>query len=152
MSASDERFEKPLFQIRDGLMDLAQWGTDQGLTTPERFRLTREARKEEVRMLANAGMPQRQIAKAVGVERSTVQRDLGARKAPQNEAKSATPIEDLRRIFLMRADQAHGFADACKKMIPTISEANASDRKRFASAASATAKAWTTLARELGAK
>jgi hypothetical protein len=65
-----------------------------GIVKEQDLRHTIEARKREHKKLADQGLSQRQIAKATGVSKETVARDLGKRPAqnvPRNGTNSATP-------------------------------------------------------------
>lgn len=57
---------------------------DIGLVEPEKLRLTIEARREQAKALVEGGMSQRQAAIALGVDETTIRRDLR-----QNAADSA---------------------------------------------------------------
>lgn len=56
------------------------------------LRLPREKRKEAVKSLTEAGMPQRAIASAIGVDQATVQRDL---KSVDANASGETKVTGL---------------------------------------------------------
>ena len=75
--ASGEAFTKIAGKLLVGVRDLVEWGVEGGHTTPERLRLTVAARREETKALIESGMSQRQVAKALGVPKSTVARDVG---------------------------------------------------------------------------
>jgi hypothetical protein len=67
------------------------WGIEEGHTTQEQLRLTIEARREKTKELIDAGMSQRQAAKALGVGLGTVQRDLiqsGSESDPKRVTKA----------------------------------------------------------------
>jgi hypothetical protein len=64
------------------------------LVDPERYRLTVEARKEEVKRLAAEGKSEVKIAEDLGVDRGTVRRDLGKGCSKSNSKPVANPTGD----------------------------------------------------------
>jgi N6-adenosine-specific RNA methylase IME4 len=86
---SDEKFTKIAGGILANVRDLVDWGIEGGHTTAEQLRLTIEARREQAKRLIDAGLSQRQAAKALGVSKSQLDRDLphkGAKSAPKGGA------------------------------------------------------------------
>jgi transcriptional regulator with XRE-family HTH domain len=67
---------------------------DRGLVEPDKLRLKIEARKEKAKELIDAGMSQRQAAKALGVDERTVRRDMRP-DAAENAAERRTPEPSL---------------------------------------------------------
>ena len=68
------------------------WGIKKKLFKPEAIRLTVSARQQEARKLIASGMSPRKAAKALGVHRRTVERDV-AQNAPKSGARRATKAE-----------------------------------------------------------
>lgn len=82
-----------------GMKDLGQWGSDEGHLDVSKLQLTIGARREEAKRLVDGGMSERAAAKVLGVERSTIQRDLGKKKqhganSSKNGANSSTATEE----------------------------------------------------------
>lgn len=76
------------------------YGIKNKLTTPEAFRLTIAKRQETARALVKGGMSRRAAAKVLGVNHSTIVRDVGdGAKSTKNGAKSTT------RELLAQSDQ-----------------------------------------------
>jgi N6-adenosine-specific RNA methylase IME4 len=89
---SDETFTKIAGKLLTGVRDLVDWGIEEGHTTQEKLRLTVQARRETAAKLIEAGMSQRAAAKALGVGKGTIHRDLtqkGAESAPERGATKA---------------------------------------------------------------
>jgi hypothetical protein len=81
---------KPTIDLLNATRAIIERDIGLGHVTRDRLRFTIEARKEEVKKLADTGMSQRDIAKAVGVSHTQVQNDL-ATKLPKTGNKVATP-------------------------------------------------------------
>jgi len=88
----DDVFTKIAAKLLTGVRDLVDWGIEEGHTTAEKLRLTVQARTELAAKMVEAGMSQRQAAKALGVGRATIQRDL-TRNGPEDGPKRATKAE-----------------------------------------------------------
>lgn len=71
------------------------YGIKRKLITPESVRLTIAARTEQAKLMRDAGMSQRQVAKALGVNQATVSRDL-MQKASKGDAKRITTKAEKR--------------------------------------------------------
>jgi N6-adenosine-specific RNA methylase IME4 len=82
---SDAKFTKVAAKVLEATRDLCDWGVAKGLTTHEKLRLSISDRQAMVGRLIDAGMSQRDAAKALGVDKRTVGRDLG-RNAPKSGA------------------------------------------------------------------
>lgn len=168
----DPEFTKLTGKLIANVRELAEWGVetgtlDQNALQEEIVRRTPAIRKEAARKLIESGMSQRQAAKVLGVDEGTVRADVGKKLTRNNSAKSAekirthnapeedepeSDVEDIEpqnysAAFLLRADQAHTFAEDCQKLLDGI---DAKKRSELASAARATAEAWTQLARKIG--
>jgi hypothetical protein len=95
-------FTKGLGQVLTGAKALYDFGVERGLTTPEQLRLTVAARQVEAKKLIASGMSQRKAAKALGISKSAVARDV----LPHNGAKSAPkrgtskPRKAVREVIL----------------------------------------------------
>jgi hypothetical protein len=87
--SNDPEFTKLLGNHLLNAKGFLDWGIDRGFTTPEDLRLTIEKRKETARELVNGGMSRRQAAKALGVDKRTIGRDLG-HNAPKSGAECTT--------------------------------------------------------------
>jgi transposase len=70
--------------------DLVNWGFDTGNTTPEKLKLTVAARKDAAVKLVGSGMSHSQAAKVLGVERSTISKDV---KNSQEDGEKFTAKE-----------------------------------------------------------
>lgn len=92
MSQENDAFTKIAGKLLTGVRDLVDWGVDGGHTTPEQLRLTVEARRETAAKLIEGGLSQRQAAKALGVDESTVRADMRENPA-ENAGKSRTKAE-----------------------------------------------------------
>jgi ParB family chromosome partitioning protein len=88
--AEDKRYTKLLSDHLLNAKGFFDYGVDRGLTTPESTRLTIIKRQQEAKRLVNSGMSQRKAAKALGVDKRTIGRDVG-QNAPQSGAKIPTP-------------------------------------------------------------
>lgn len=89
---SDKEFTQIIINGLENYRSLVDWGIAGGHTTAEQLRLTIEARKEKAKKLIGSGLSQRQAAKVLGVDESTVRADL--RKNPaENAEKSRTDYE-----------------------------------------------------------
>jgi N6-adenosine-specific RNA methylase IME4 len=87
-----EVFTKIAGKILTDVRDLVDWGIDTGHTTQDKLRLTVAARRETASKLIEGGMSQRQAAKALGVGKDTIRRDV-AQNAPESGAMRATKAE-----------------------------------------------------------
>jgi N6-adenosine-specific RNA methylase IME4 len=85
-------FTKIAGKLLTNIRDLVDWGIEGGHTTAEQLRLTVAARREMATKLIEAGVSQRDAAKALGVNRKTIQRDVG-QNVPKSKTKSATKAE-----------------------------------------------------------
>jgi N6-adenosine-specific RNA methylase IME4 len=72
----DNAFTKIAGKLLTNVRDLVDWGIEGGHTTAERLRLTVAARREMAAKLIEAGVSQRDAAKALGVSKSAINRDL----------------------------------------------------------------------------
>jgi hypothetical protein len=77
----DEEFIKHINGLLAHVAGLGDWGIGRGFAKPEDYRLTVEKRKEVVKVLTDQGLSQRNVAKALGVDKKTVLRDLGKGKS-----------------------------------------------------------------------
>jgi N6-adenosine-specific RNA methylase IME4 len=68
--------------------ELVDWGVIEGLTTHAKLRLSIDARQEMVGRLIDAGMSQRDAAKALNVDKRTVGRDLKRPKSGANAPRA----------------------------------------------------------------
>lgn len=73
---SDDTFTKIAGKLLTNVRDLVGWGIEGGHTTAEQLRLTVAARRETAAKLIDAGMSQREVAKALGVSKSAINRDV----------------------------------------------------------------------------
>jgi N6-adenosine-specific RNA methylase IME4/DNA-binding CsgD family transcriptional regulator len=87
-----DNFTKIAGKLLTNVRDLVDWGVDEGHTTAEQLRLTITARRETASKLIEAGMSQREAAKVLGVDESTVRADLRENPAQAAE-KSRTKAE-----------------------------------------------------------
>jgi N6-adenosine-specific RNA methylase IME4 len=92
MSKDNDAFTKIAGKLLTDVRDLVDWGIEGGHTTAEQLRLTVEARRETAAKLIEAGMSQRQTAKALGVGLGTVQRDLTHNES-ESDPKRVTKAE-----------------------------------------------------------
>jgi hypothetical protein len=70
------------------------------LVAPEDYQRTIEKRRADAKTLVNSGMSRRKTAKALGVSKDTIRRDV-AHNAPNSGAQCATPT----RALLAQSDQ-----------------------------------------------
>lgn len=89
----DEVFTKLLGNQLLNAKGFYDYGIERGLMTPEALRLTVEKRQERSKALIQSGMSQRQAAKALGVSRGTIERDIGGSKKAINGSKKASQKE-----------------------------------------------------------
>jgi N6-adenosine-specific RNA methylase IME4 len=73
---------------------------DAGLVEPDKLRLTIEARREKVKELGGAGLSQREVAAALGVNQSTVSRDL-MQDASEDDARRITDRDERREAAIV---------------------------------------------------
>jgi N6-adenosine-specific RNA methylase IME4 len=92
MTKDNDAFTKIAGKLLGDMRDLVDWGIEGGHTTHEKLRLTVTARREEAKKLVDAGMSQRQAAKALGVSHTQVQKDLATNDAGSGN-KVATKAE-----------------------------------------------------------
>jgi len=83
-------FTKIAGKLLTNVRDLVDWGIEGGHTTAEQLRLTVAARRETAAKMIEAGMSQRQAAKALGVDKRTIGRDLGGAERPKSGAERTT--------------------------------------------------------------
>src|SRR6185369_11065430 len=86
---SDE-FTKIAGKLLTNVRDLVGWGIEGGHTTAEQLRLTVAARREMAAKLIEAGVSQRDTAKALGVSRGAIQRDLGGSEKSTSGSEKST--------------------------------------------------------------
>lgn len=89
MSETDKEFAGLISNLLVNAKGFCDYGINHGLITAEDVRLTIAKRQEKAKALVDSGMSQRQAAKALGVGRGTVQRDLD-RNGPESGPKRAT--------------------------------------------------------------
>ena len=90
---TDDAFTKIAGKLLTGMRDLVDWGIEGGHTTAEQLRLTVAARREMAAKLIEAGVSQRDAAKALGVGKATITRDLRGPKRPNNGPERSTKAE-----------------------------------------------------------
>lgn len=72
--------------------DLVDWGVEGGHIDEQQLRLTIQARRQKAKELTDAGMSQRQAAKALGVSHQTIMRDVdqdGPESGPERTTTKA---------------------------------------------------------------
>jgi N6-adenosine-specific RNA methylase IME4 len=94
---TDARFTRIASNLLLGVRDLADWGIDTGVTTPDELRISvlrhdPVLRKQAAEKLLESGMSQRAVAKVLGVTHTTIQNDV-ANNLPESGKKVATPAE-----------------------------------------------------------
>jgi N6-adenosine-specific RNA methylase IME4 len=87
---SDEDFTRIAGKLLGTVRDLVDWGIEGGHTTAEQLRLTVAARREIAATLIEAGVSQRDAAKALGVSRGAIQRDLGGSEKSKSGSEKST--------------------------------------------------------------
>lgn len=92
MKKHDEEFTSIAGKLLGNMRDLVDWGIAGGHTTAEKLRLTIAARRETAAKMIEAGMSQRQVAKALGVSHTQIQKDTGSKVAKSGN-KVATKAE-----------------------------------------------------------
>jgi N6-adenosine-specific RNA methylase IME4 len=85
-------FTKIAGKLLTNVRDLVDWGIEGGHTTAEELRLTIAARREMAAKLIEAGMSQRDAAKALGVGQAQIRRDLSP-KGSETKQKGSTKAE-----------------------------------------------------------
>jgi N6-adenosine-specific RNA methylase IME4 len=85
-------FTKIAGKLLTNVRDLVDWGIEGGHTTAEQLRLTIAARREMAAKLIEAGMSQRDAAKALGVGQAQIRRDLSP-KGSETKQKGSTKAE-----------------------------------------------------------
>jgi len=103
MNNNDDAFTKIASKLLTNVRDLVGWGIETGNTTAEQLRLTIAARAETAKKLIDAGISQRQAAKALGVSHQTIMRDVGP-KSVKDGPKRTTKAK-------RRADRERELAD-----------------------------------------
>jgi hypothetical protein len=83
---TDSKFTKLLSDHLLNAKGFYDYGIEHGLTKPEDIRLTVDARKKTARALVDSGMSHREAAKALGVNHTTITRDL-VQNAPKSGAE-----------------------------------------------------------------
>lgn len=111
MTKSDDKFTKIAGHLLLDVRDLVDWGIDKGHTTADKLRLTITARREEAKRLVDSGMSQRQAAKALGVSREQVRRDVTP-KVSKGDTKRVTKAEALREPDADEAGQDNDSRDS----------------------------------------
>ncbi len=115
---SDKRFTAIAGNLLGDLRDLSLWGIEEGLTTMAELRLTIPARQEKAKELVASGLSLRQAAKALGVGKSTVDRDVS------HDGTELVP-ERTTRELLSQSDQndwrtPRKFLDAARAVLGNI--------------------------------
>jgi N6-adenosine-specific RNA methylase IME4 len=85
-------FTKIASELLVNVRELVNWGIDTGNTTPEQMRLTVAARREAAVKLIDGGMSQREAARVLGVNQSTIRDDLRENHS-KTEGKPLTKAE-----------------------------------------------------------
>lgn len=93
MKDDDDAFTKIAGKLLTNVRDLVDWGIEGGHTTAERLRLTVAARREMAAKLIEAGVSQRDAAKALGVDKRTIGRDLDGAERPKSGAERPTKAD-----------------------------------------------------------
>ena len=73
---------KPIGKLLEAVHDVVERDLALKLYEPKHLRLTIAKRKEVAQVYIASGMSQREAALALGVNQSTIQRDLGKKKQP----------------------------------------------------------------------
>jgi N6-adenosine-specific RNA methylase IME4/predicted XRE-type DNA-binding protein len=81
-------FTKIAGKLLSDVRDLVDWGVEGGHTTHEKLRLTVAARRETAAKMVEAGMSQREVAKALGVSQSTVRDDVSSKSSETSRSHS----------------------------------------------------------------
>jgi N6-adenosine-specific RNA methylase IME4 len=89
----DNAFTKIAGKLLTSVRDLVDWGIEGGHTTAEQLRLTVAARREMAAKLIEAGVSQRDAAKALGVGQSQIRRDLNPNGSEANQKGSTTKAD-----------------------------------------------------------
>ena len=92
MTKHDEEFTKIAVKLGMGVRDLFEWGIEKGVTTADKLRLTVAARKVEAKRLVEGGASQREAAKAVGISKSQLNRDVSP-KGTEMSQRGTTKAE-----------------------------------------------------------
>jgi N6-adenosine-specific RNA methylase IME4/predicted transcriptional regulator len=120
---SDGRLVKIVGDILQNARDLAEWGLETRNLTQDDLRMEVVRRNPELRLeaaqkLIDSGMSQRAVARVLGVDHATIQRDL-ARNAPKSGAECATqapttnsPATKARRAAVAEKAAAAGVTEA----------------------------------------
>lgn len=86
---SDRTLTKLTGAVIAAMRDQVAHLVESGLVEPDKLRLTIEARRTKAKELVDAGMSQRQAAKALGVPRRTLRDDVGGNR-PESGPKPPT--------------------------------------------------------------
>src|SRR5262245_41337842 len=109
-----EAFTKIAGRLLTDCRDLVDWGIDVGHTTADQLRLTIAARRETAARMIEAGMSQRQAAKALGVSKATVTRDVGSKRPksgperPTKAERRAARVLELASVQTALPDKRYG--------------------------------------------
>ena len=88
-----DAFTKIAGKLLTNVRDLVDWGIEGGHTTAEQLRLTVAARREMAAKLIEAGVSQRDAAKALGVTKATITRDMSGPERPKNGPERPTKAD-----------------------------------------------------------
>lgn len=87
--APDEKLTELTGEVLAAVSAQVRHLVDIGLVEPDKLRLTIAARREQAKALVDGGMSQREAARALGVDETTIRRDL-RQTAAENAAESRT--------------------------------------------------------------
>ena len=123
---------KPIAKLLEAVRGVVDRDIKLGLYEGEDLRLTIEARKEAVKQLADQGLSNRQIAKAVGADEATVRRDKGAANAAKSAANAAPSktSKPKKTEPVAHDDCEDGFLNDYGEMAPADKEADDACRIR----------------------
>jgi hypothetical protein len=93
-----EAFTKIIGNLLTDARDLVDWGIESGHTTPDKLRLTVEARREQATKLVESGMSQRQAAKALGVSKSALNRDVSQSGTKVSQSGTQPAKRDMESV------------------------------------------------------
>jgi hypothetical protein len=107
---------------------------DVGLVEPHKLRLTIEARRDKAKQLTDAGMSQQEIAATLGVNQSTISRDL-MQDASKSDAGCISDRDERREAASATKRSPRKFLDAAREVMGAIdldpaSSAEARNRRR----------------------
>jgi DNA-binding CsgD family transcriptional regulator len=161
----DAQFTKLTAELITVAKGFCDYGEGKGLLTPDGLKFAITKRKEVVRQLSEAGTSQREIASLLGVNASTVNRDLNGGVAKRNgsaakrnielepedeedDAIAGEPIDEGRlRAVLHNASEALRLAHQTKRKLD-LSEDSEIDLD-IVQAARDAASAWSDVAQSL---